>query len=53
MYYGGCRRHFGSPVKHKHPLSKSDLKVVIEELGMSQSHDERLFLAILLTGFMG
>jgi hypothetical protein len=49
----GCHRHFGSPVKHKQPLSKSDLKVVIEKLGMSQSHDERLFLAILLTGSHG
>jgi hypothetical protein len=49
----GCHCHFGSPVKCKHPLSKSDLKVVIEKLGMLQSHDERLFLAILLTSFHG
>jgi hypothetical protein len=49
----GCRRRFGSPVKCKQPLSKTDLKVVIEKLGVSRSHDEKLFLAILLTGFHG
>jgi hypothetical protein len=49
----GCHCCFGSPVKCKHLLSKCDLKVVIEMLGMSQSHDERLFLAILLTSFHG
>jgi hypothetical protein len=49
----GCRRRFGSPIKRKQPLSKSDLKVVIEKLGMSPLHDEKLFLAILLTGFHG
>jgi hypothetical protein len=49
----GCHRRFGSPIKHKRPLSKSDLKVVIEKLGMSFLHDEKLFLATLLTGFHG
>ena len=49
----GCRRHFGSPVKRKRPLSKSDLRVVIEKLGSSQRHDDKLFVAILLTGFHG
>ncbi|KAF8239838.1 hypothetical protein L208DRAFT_1385452 [Tricholoma matsutake] len=49
----GCRRRFGSPIKCKQPLSKSDLKVVIEKLGVLHSHDERLFLMILLTGCHG
>ncbi|KAF8240229.1 hypothetical protein L208DRAFT_809240 [Tricholoma matsutake] len=49
----GCRCRFGSPVKCKQPLSKSDLKVMIEKLGVSHSHDEKLFLTILLTGCHG
>ncbi|KAF8234500.1 hypothetical protein L208DRAFT_1548935 [Tricholoma matsutake] len=49
----GCCCCFGSPVKCKQLLSKSDLRVVIKKLGMLQSHDERLFLAILLTSFHG
>lgn len=49
----GCHCCFGSPIKHKRPLSRSDLEVVIEKLGMLQSHDNKLFLAMLLTGFHG
>lgn len=50
---GGCHHHFGSPIKCKQPLSRSDLQVVIEKLSTSQLHDNILFLTLLLTGFHG
>ncbi|KAF8221461.1 hypothetical protein L208DRAFT_1531971 [Tricholoma matsutake] len=47
----GCRRRFGSPIKHKWPLSITDLQVVTEKLTSSHSHDDKLFLTLLFTGF--
>lgn len=49
----GCQRRFGTPVKRKRPLSTDDLKTVISAMGTSTKHDDKLFLAMLLTGFHG
>jgi len=49
----GYRCHFGMPIHCKRPLSKTDLETVISHIGTSLDHDEKLFLAILLTGFHG
>ena len=49
----GCQRRFGMPVKRKRPLSTDNLKTVISTMGTSARHDDKLFLAILLTGFRG
>ena len=49
----GCRRRFGSPIKRKRPLSRSDLAFVTSRLAFSDSHDDRLFIAMLTTGFEG
>jgi hypothetical protein len=43
----------GSPINCKHPLSKLDLRVIIGKLSPSQRHDDKLFLALLFTGFHG
>ena len=47
----GCMRRFGSPVNRKTPLSHADLLFVIDSLVSYPSHDDLLFLAILLTAF--
>jgi len=49
----GCQCCFGTPVKHKCPLSTDDLKTVISVIGTSPQHDNKLFLAMLLTRFHG
>src|SRR5271168_4274412 len=49
----GCLRCFGTPVKRKAPLSRSNLEFVISCIGLAPSHDDSLFLAQLLTGFYG
>jgi len=49
----GCQCHFGTPVKHKHPLSTDDLKTVISVIGTFPQPDIKLFLAMLLTRFHG
>ena len=49
----GCQCCFGMPVKRKCPLSTDDLKIVIFTMGTSARHDDKLFLAMLLTGFHG
>jgi hypothetical protein len=47
----GCKRRYGTEVTRKKPLSKSDLQIVINAIGQSKSHDDCLFLVLLLTGF--
>ena len=49
----GCQCHFGMPVKRKCPLSTDNLKTVISAMGTSAQHDNKLFLAMLLTEFHG
>jgi hypothetical protein len=47
----GCRRLRGVATKRKRALTFSDLLFVYNTLKDSQSHDDRLFLAMLFTGF--
>src|ERR1700678_2566403 len=47
----GCLRRFGTPVKRKAPLSRSNLDLVVNYISLTPSHDNFLFLAQLLTGF--
>ena len=47
----GCLRLYSKPVACKHALSMDDLQTVYRSLAPSQSHDDLLFLAQLLTGF--
>jgi hypothetical protein len=49
----GCLRRFGTPVKRKAPLSRSNLDLVVNHISLTPSHDNFLFLAQLLTGFHG
>lgn len=49
----GCMRRFGTPVKRKAPLSRSNLELAISRIGITPSHDDALFLALLLSGFYG
>ena len=47
----GCKRLFGTPIRRKLPLTIANLQTVIDALHSSTSHDDRLFLCALLTGF--
>ena len=47
----GCKRRYGTEVTRKKPLGRPDLQIVVDAIGCSVSHDDRLFLALLLTGF--
>ena len=47
----GCRHLKGVATKRKHALAFSDLKLVSNDLKNSHSHDDLLFLCMLLTGF--
>jgi len=49
----GCHRCIGTPVWRKWPLSTDDLITVQSQLGSTPQHNEKLFLAILFTGFHG
>ncbi|RDB15294.1 hypothetical protein Hypma_004713 [Hypsizygus marmoreus] len=49
----GCCRQFGTPIKRKKPLSTSDLNHVFYQTRSSPHHDDKLFLAMLFTGFHG
>ena len=47
----GCMRRFGTPVNRKTPLSHANLLFVIDSTISSPSHDDLLFVALILTGF--
>jgi hypothetical protein len=47
----GCMRCFGTPTVRKQPLSTADLKIVVDDIGTSIHHNDKLLLAILLTRF--
>jgi hypothetical protein len=49
----GCLKLKSKPIRRKQPLSEEDLLFVQSKLRHSTSHDDRLFLAILFTGFHG
>jgi hypothetical protein len=47
----GCKRLYGRPTHRKRALTREDLLVVYNNLVSSPSHDDRLFLSQLLSGF--
>jgi hypothetical protein len=47
----GCLRLKGVSVKRKRALTLEDLGIVIDALTQSSLHNDRLFLAMILTGF--
>jgi hypothetical protein len=49
----GCKRLYGSEVRRKLPIGIDDLRRIISSIGHSTSHDDKLFLCQLLTGFHG
>jgi hypothetical protein len=49
----GCKKLKASAVHRKRALTLNDLNNVSKQLNQSNSYDDRLFLAILLSGFFG
>ncbi|KAF9543879.1 hypothetical protein CPC08DRAFT_603875, partial [Agrocybe pediades] len=49
----GCMRLKGTPTRRKSPLHIDDLGTVIRAFAIRPSHDDLLFVAMLLTGFFG
>ena len=49
----GCMRRFSGPVRQKSPLTRDDLQYVYDHLPRPLSHDNLLFLTMLLVGFFG
>jgi len=47
----GCKRLYGRPTRRKRALTRDDLLIVHNDLAHSQSHDDLLFLTLLLLGF--
>lgn len=47
----GCMRRHSSPTQRKSALTLDDLGVVINHYRHSTDHDDRLFVAMLVTGF--
>ena len=47
----GCMRRFGTPTKRKTPLSRANLLFILDSLVSAPSHDDLLFIALILTGF--
>jgi hypothetical protein len=47
----GCKRRFGTAVNRKRPLSRADLLFLVLKIGLSESHDDMLFLAMIIIGF--
>ena len=49
----GSMQHFLAPLQQKAPLTRDDLKHVYQHLPRPLSHDNLLFLIMLLVGFFG
>lgn len=49
----GCLKSFAKPIQRKNPLSIFDLQYLETRFQHSQTHDDHLFLALLVTGFHG
>lgn len=47
----GCKRLYGSPIIRKRALTLGDLETMVRELENCTAHDDKLFVALLLTGF--
>ncbi|SJL10798.1 uncharacterized protein ARMOST_14192 [Armillaria ostoyae] len=49
----GCMRLRGTAVKRKLPLSRPQLQEVLDKINPPTSHDDLLFISMILTGFYG
>ena len=49
----GAKRRYGVAIRRKLPLSRSDLEGTLSALSSTPSHDDLLFVALLLDGFYG
>ncbi|KAJ6565731.1 hypothetical protein B0H10DRAFT_1663027, partial [Mycena sp. CBHHK59/15] len=49
----GCRCMLSRPIHRKQPLSRSQLQHILDQQPHQPSHDDMLFIAMLLTGFYG
>ncbi|KAF8811017.1 hypothetical protein BYT27DRAFT_7221720 [Phlegmacium glaucopus] len=49
----GCQKMFPTPVNRKRPITRFELSSLSLHLSNSPIYDDKLFLAILLTGFHG
>ena len=47
----GCKRRLSQPVSRKLPLSRADVQHVIATTMLTETHDDSLFTAMLVTGF--
>ncbi|EPQ55313.1 hypothetical protein GLOTRDRAFT_106024 [Gloeophyllum trabeum ATCC 11539] len=47
----GCKRRYSQPVSRAQPMSVDDLGTIHDALHSSTSHDDKLFLALVFTGF--
>ena len=47
----GCKHLYGCPTSRKRAMTWEDLLLVCEALSRTPSHDDKLFLTLLLTGF--
>src|SRR5258707_14720571 len=47
----GCTKLYGSPAKRKRALTENDLRLIIRSAPHAASHDDLLFLAIVLVGW--
>lgn len=49
----GCIQRFSKPIERKEPATVDHIDLAIESLGDNPSHDEILFVTMLMTGFKG
>ncbi|KAJ6468716.1 hypothetical protein DFH09DRAFT_1480147, partial [Mycena vulgaris] len=49
----GCKRMLSRPIHRKQPLSRTQLQEILDRLPPTPSHDDLLFVVMLLTGFYG
>lgn len=50
----GCKRLWSKPTKRKSPLSLSHIKLIVDQYpAITRSHDDALFIAMVLTGLHG
>jgi hypothetical protein len=49
----GCHKLFSKPVQRKNPLRRFHLRNIFDSLKDSKRHDDKLFLAMMYTGFYG
>lgn len=52
-YLAGCKKRFSAPKQRKRPITVEDLLLVRSSVGLSPSHDDKLFVTLTYTGFFG